>query len=84
MFLEEIQTGIHQQHDQDDEKVFPLLHQGGEQGCNLDHPWDRPPETAKDAVPKGFFPLLDLVVAVLTEAFGDLCLAQPLFDIAGE
>ena len=76
MLLEEVQPGVHQQHDGDDDEVIPFAHHRRQQRRHLDHPRYRPPKPSEDAMPELFFLFLDFVIAVLHQTLFRLAIAQ--------
>ena len=81
VFLEEVEAGIDQQHHGNNDEVFPLLHRGGKDGRRLDHPRDRPPEAAEDAMPERLFLFRDFVVAETRQPVGDFRRAQTVLRL---
>ena len=78
VLLEEIQTGVDEQHHADDAEVLPFPDHGREDPGGLDHPGDGAPEPAGDAVPDGFLFFPDLVGAEDGQAAGRLRIVEAL------
>ena len=76
--LPEADDGVEDQHDQNDDQVNPVLHDPRKDGCDLDHPGDRPPEVAEE-LQQRVFPLLGQFVGTdLLQASLRLFARQPV------
>jgi len=75
--LPEADASVDEQHRQNDREVGPMLQKSRQQGRDLDHPGDRPPEELDQTLQNADVMLNQRVLAVLREPPGRLRLAQP-------
>jgi hypothetical protein len=78
-FLPESDHGVSHEQDQDDDEIWPVLEEAGEDHRHFDHPRDRTPEIGEDFQVWILLPCFDLVRPVLSQPFLCFGLTQALW-----
>ena len=79
-FFPEADHRVQRQHEEDDDKVFPMPNDRGEYCGNFDHPGDRSPQERQKPLKGADVHFFDGIRAVLLEPGRRFLLSQPMLD----
>ena len=84
ILLPEPDQGVGEEQHGDDDEVGPVLDDGRQYGCGLDHPGDRPPKIAQELEDRVDLLLGEFIGPVLAEPLVGLRLGQALVERSAE
>ena len=84
VLLKKIEQAIDQQHNGDNDEIFPFPNHGGQNCRSFNHPGNRPPESTKNTVPEWLLSLGNLVIAIFCQPHGSFLSAQAAVAICLE